>query len=670
MSVKNPMRSRHVHSTLPRVGMVALLLLVVGLAVTQKHAAAGAQATASAPQTIQSLVLVGTSTVHGTPIGSGAVANPEFAIEGDFGEGGVKGGASAQVAAAPAATSATARGHHRFNRPIPSKEAARRSSLVANAASANTSAAFPPPEPVVASDFVVPFQSLGFQGFSGISHIDSRTANNGNQFSVEPPDQGLCVGNGYVFETVNDAVRVFDTQGNPLTGVEDMASFFGQPAAIDRTTGVFGPELSDPKCFFDQPTRRWFVSELMVDNGTNPGATGRSFNLLAVSQTDHPTGAFTIFMYDVTDDGLNGTPNHPGCPCLGDQPLLGADKFGVYQSTNEFGDSFNGSQIYAISKQQIEAAAASPTAPLPVIVHFDASQQLVPFGGLSYSVQPATAPTSDDWDHDGGSSSKNGVEYFLSALQFVDTFDNRIAVWAITNTKSLSKKTPTLTLSFAVLRSETYGQPNPATQKVGEIPLGVAAGDPEETINTNDDRMNQVVFANGVLYGGVNSLLKVGGAEQQGIAWFGVNPRFDGPTLTGRVVSQGYVAVAGADVYFPSIGVNDDGNGVIAFSLSGAKYFPSAAYVDMIDGHDLPFVHISGAGKDPEDGFSGYPDLGGDPDGVARWGDYSAAIADGNHVWFAAEYIPKACSSLTPTTPLCRTVNANWGTFVSAVRVF
>jgi len=665
MSAEKPTRSRHIHSTLPRVGMVALLLLAVGFAVSQKHAVAGAQSPASATQTLQSLVLVGTSTVHGTPIGSGAVANPEIASEGDFGDGGIKGGASAQAQA----TVALPRGRH-FNRPIPSKEAARHG-LVANSAAATASSTFPPPEPNVPSDFVVPFQSIGFQGFNGISHIDSRTANSGNQFSVEPPDQGLCVGNGYVMEAVNDAVRVFDTEGNPLTGVEDINSFFGFPSAIDRTTGIFGPSLSDPKCYFDQPTRRWFVSELMIDNGTNPGATGRSFNLLAVSQTDHPTGAFTIFMYDVTDDGLKGTPNHGGCPCFGDQPLLGADNYGVYQSTNEFPrfvNGFNGSQIYAISKSEIEEAASSPKEPAPVVVHIDASQQLVPFGGLSYSIQPATAPAINDWNNDPSGSVRNGVEYFLSALQFVDTFDNRIAVWAITNTKSLSESSPTLTLSFAVLRSETYGQPNPASQKVGETPLGVAVGETEELVNTNDDRMNQVVYASGVLYGGVNSLLKVGGTEQQGIAWFGVKPRFDGPTLTGRVVNQGYVAVAGADTYFPSIGLNDEGNGVIAFSMSGAKYFPSAAYVDMVEGEGLPFVHIAGAGKDPEDGFSGYKAFG--ASGVARWGDYSAAIADGNHVWFASEYIPKACSSLKPTTPLCRTVNANWGTFVSAVHPF
>src|SRR5207248_4911984 len=30
--------------------------------------------------------------------------------------------------------------------------------------------------------------------FDGINHRDQRTTNGGNQFSLEPPDQGLCVG--------------------------------------------------------------------------------------------------------------------------------------------------------------------------------------------------------------------------------------------------------------------------------------------------------------------------------------------------------------------------------------------------------------------------------------------------------------------------------------------
>lgn len=622
-------------------------------------------ASAAGSQTVRTLNRLGTVSIHATSIGSGAVADPEIDNRPELGdEPGIKSGQSAAAALLhPFSVPQSNRPAHRANYAIPSKEAARRG-MAANTAERQSSSAFPPPEPNVPASFVVGFQAPGFAGFNGLSHVDQRTANNGNQFSLEPPDQGLCAGNGFVIETVNDVIQVYNTRGLPLTGVEDMNSFYGLPPAIDRVHIIFGPFLSDPKCYYDHQTQRWFVSELMQDNGTNAGATGRNFNLLAVSQTADPTLGFTVFAYDVTDDGFDGTPNHAGCPCFGDQPLLGADKFGVYQTTNEFGAAtFNGAQIYAISKAEIVAAANTPE---PVtLVQIDASQQLLPFGGLSYSIQPATAPRGDDWDHDQDGAVKNGAEYFLSALQFIDTFDNRIAVWALTNTKSLNSNAPILTLSFDVISSETYGQPNPANQKAGEIPLGTIFGEPEGQLNTNDDRMNQVVFADGILYGGVNSLLKVGGAEHQGLAWFGVKPRFEGPTLKGKVVRQGYVAVKGNDVLFPSLGINSDGNGVIAFTLAGNGYFPSAAYTDIIDGYGLPFVHVAGAGQDPDDGFTIYKAEGGN--GVGRWGDYSAAVADGDRIWMAAEYIPKACS--VNALP-CRTSLANWGTFFSTVRPF
>jgi hypothetical protein len=651
-------------ATIFRIGFAALVLIAVALAFsfTQERATG---LSAAAPQTIQHLTRIGTSTIHATAIGSGAVADLEIDNRPELGdEPGIKTGDSFAAAIIHPFAAPQSRGPaHRANYRIPSKEAARRG-FAANNATRETSSTFPPPEPNVPSSFVVGFQAPGFRGFNGLSHVDQRTANNGNQFSLEPPDQGVCAGNGFVVETVNDVIQVYNQRGLPLTGVEDMNTFFGFVAAVDRTVTprIFGPFLSDPKCYYDHQTQRWFVSELAQDNGTNVGATGRNFNLLAVSVTSDPTQGFAIFSYDVTDDGLNGTPNHAGCPCFGDQPLLGADRFGVYQTTNEFGAAtFNGAQIYAISKDQL-IDAADGTGPIPVVVQLDASQELLPFGGLSYSIQPATSPGGEDSE-----DIDSGAEYFLSALQFIDTFDNRIAVWALTNTRSLNSNAPTLALSFAVLKSETYGQPNPAKQKAGENPLGASFPTPEGIgqLNTNDDRMNQVVFANGILYGGVNSLLKVKGEEHQGIAWFGVKPRFDGPTLKGRVVRQGYVAVAGEDVLFPSLGINSEGNGVIAFTLAGKDHFPSAAYTDVVEGFGLPFVHVAGAGQDPDDGFTIYVAEGGN--GVGRWGDYSAAVADGERIWMATEYIPKACSGLTLP---CRTSLANWGTFFSTVHPF
>ncbi len=261
-----------------------------------------------------------------------------------------------------------------------------------------------------------------------------------------------------------------------------------------------------------------------------------------------------------------------------------------------------------------------------------------------------------------------GVEYYLSALQFgnpgFEVYDNRIAAWALTNTRSLNTPKPAVTLQFTVIRSEVYGQPDAATQKAGPIPLGAAVGEGLEQIQTNDDRMNQVVLARGTLFGAVNTKLKIGNADHTGIAWFAVRPQWDDNKLKASVIDQGYVAVAKDDLYFPSIAVTSGGQGAMVFTISGPDLYPSLAYVTLSDSSFRQSrVFIAGLGKGPEDGFSGYVAFGGT--GSARWGDYSAAVSDGNDVWFAGEYIPRECTTLTVPS---RTALANWGTFVGRVR--
>lgn len=85
----------------------------------------------------------------------------------------------------------------------------------------------------------------------GLNFNNQRFANGGNQFSVEPPDQALCVGNGYVLESVNDVLRVYRTDGTPATGVVDLNTFYGYPPAIVRSgphAGERGPSITDPSC--------------------------------------------------------------------------------------------------------------------------------------------------------------------------------------------------------------------------------------------------------------------------------------------------------------------------------------------------------------------------------------------------------------------------------------
>jgi len=55
---------------------------------------------------------------------------------------------------------------------------------------------------------------------AGLTHRDQRFAGTGSyantQFSTEPPDEGLAVGNGFVLQTVNAALAVYDANTGAL----------------------------------------------------------------------------------------------------------------------------------------------------------------------------------------------------------------------------------------------------------------------------------------------------------------------------------------------------------------------------------------------------------------------------------------------------------------------
>ncbi|MGH2515240.1 MAG: hypothetical protein ACRDHP_06255, partial [Ktedonobacterales bacterium] len=465
----------------------------------------------------------------------------------------------------------------------------------------------------------------GLDGFAGLNHVDSRSASNGNQYSLEPPDQGLCVGNGYVVEAVNDVMAVYSASGSHAiaSGPTALNAFFGLPYMLDRTKNppVPGPFLSDPKCVYDAAGGHFVLTVLQELNAQN-----RAYTLIAVSQTNDPNGKWDLYSIDATDDGQNGTPSHAGCPCFGDQPLIGFNANGFYISTNEFGAGFNGAQLYAMSLSGLESGA------LPKVVHLDlGALPTHDAGGIWYSVQPAVAPPGAP----SGQGQDKNTEFFMSSLQFGPApLDNRIAVWSLNNTQALVSGNPqAVKISNTVISSETYGSAPDgsmtATQKPGPTPLGTAVGAPENLLNANDDRMNQVVYANGMLYSGVNTYLQGG---RIGIAYFIVSPSIQGHTVSASMANQGYVSLANDNVMFPSIAVNNAGQGIISFSFSGPDYYPSTGYATIDATNGAGAIHTSSSGVAPADGFTGYPAYGGN--GVERWGDYSAAVvAEDGSFW-------------------------------------
>lgn len=477
-------------------------------------------------------------------------------------------------------------------------------------------------------------------GFNGLDHFDQRNADSGNQFSIEPPDQAMGVNASQVFEAVNDAFAVYDHAGNLMAGPTSSNRFFGLPSAFTRPAGPFGPRLTDPRIIFDHDTQRWFAIVAEIDTDPATGAVlAASHIFLAVSQTSDATGMFFFFSIDVTDPGFGA------CPCLGDQPLLGANEDGIYISTNQFSfkSGFQTALLLATDKRRLAGNTPGP------IVAF---QGLTQAEGPGFSVHPAMNTNS------ASSNVNRGTEFFLSSLDFTGTVDDRITVWALTNTSSLRGDTPNLSLNNVVIKTEIYGQPPNATQKSGPTPLGASLGSPLELLSSNDDRMNEVYFSQGKLFGAVNTIIFGAGAPRVGIAWFEIKPGSSVSRMTAHVVHQGYVAVDNENVLFPSIAINSEGQGVMGFTLSGPDFFPSFAYIRMSTGGAGNAVHLVAQGALPEDGFSGYPAFGGA--GVARWGDYGfAAVAPNGDVWVAGEYIPNRP----------RTLVANWGTWIEMVEV-
>ena len=441
------------------------------------------------------------------------------------------------------------------------------------------------------------------QNFNGTSSLDSEKTNFGAEF--EPPDQGLCVGNGFVVEPVNSAYNIYRTNGAKIAGPFNVNRLFNDG---------FKQFTSDPRCFYDKTTNTWFAIILFISSNSKVGRID-----LSVNPTGDPTTPWTTYRINTTDSG------NPGCPCFGDQPLLGIDQDNIYVSTNEFsilGPQFNGAQIYAISKSELVALARS--------VHFVHFGDLRIGGAIAASVQPAISFGQPD------------AEYFMDSLDPNFTFNNRIGVWAMTNRQAVSAG-GTPTLSHIVITSEPYGVPPPAVQKGSS-----------STLDSGDDRMQQVQYINGNLWGELTTAVTIpnDNAERAGAAWFEVTPHLNGQVIgSAAILKQGYVTLKGNYLIYPAIQASSTGTAAMIMTLSGKNFFPSVVYTVLQAGQTtFGPIQVAAFGTGPYYHKS------------TRWGDYSWAILDpnGNSFWMATEYIPPRSSQTTDG-------KQNWGTRVIEV---
>jgi hypothetical protein len=544
--------------------------------------------------------------------------------------------------------------------------------------------------------------------FNGLTHRDQRLANGGNQFSLEPPDQGLCVGNGFILETVNDVLRVYNTAGSPLTAPVDLNTFLGYPAQFNRTTGLQGPFVTDPHCYYDAGTNRWFHTVLTIDVDPVTGEfLGPNHIDLAVSQSGNPTEDWKVYKIPAQNDGTEGTPDHncegegpEGGACIGDYPQLGADGNAIFVTTNEYSlvtltnASFTSANIYAISKSQLASWASTPT-----LVQFETRDAFSDPNQPGFTVWPTKSVGSNF------ANAMGGTEYFLSSMAAEESHGNghstRLGVWAVTNTSSINSS-PALQLKKNLQTVDEYSVPPLGQQKSGNNPLGECVNDTQTVIQglgrgcwrlffapnqepahnevlpplleSIDSRILGTYFANGNIWGVLGTGLSVGGQLRAGVAHYIVHPSFDDAgNLLASIVSQGQFGLAGHDLLMPSVAATTNGRGIIPFTVTGSSFYPSAGFTTLSATSGVGDVQVISSGAGPDDGFTGYKAFVGDISLGARWGDYGMAVTVGKDIWVASEFIGQTCTlSQYLAAPIgscgaTRTSLANWYTRISKI---
>ena len=205
----------------------------------------------------------------------------------------------------------------------------------------------------------------GATGVKGLNAVDSVSlSTNSSALEVEPPDQGLCAGNGYAVETNNIG---------EILVLNSALKRQSAPIPLDTIMGLTPRAWSsggDPSCEYDPSNGgHWFFTEIVsASSEANSGpftgcfaaVANDCYEGIAVSQGSNPQGPYWVYYLNA-----NYNPQEPGYPSLlndfakigvtRDAFLLFYDEFPLSGSAPGFGGGFfNGAQEFAFDKNALE----------------------------------------------------------------------------------------------------------------------------------------------------------------------------------------------------------------------------------------------------------------------------------------------------------------------------
>lgn len=354
----------------------------------------------------------------------------------------------------------------------------------------------------------------GATGVKGLNAVDSASLATNPLGDLEPPDQGLCAGNGSVVETNNiGEILVYNTALQRQSA----------PIPYDTLMGLTGRGWSsggDPSCEYDSSNGgHWFFTQFV---SASPEASGGPFagcfaavantcyEGIAVSQGSSPFGPYWVYFLNANYD-----PNEPGGPfLLNDFAKIGVTRDAFLLFYDEFplngggfgGGIFNGAQEFAFDKNALERGrrvTLSNGSPNPNfnVAHQNMGLLATPDGNCDgtnggtagvtcwVAVIPAQPADAGQYDnHNGGSGFMIGGLDFNSFATLPSGGDNRMATWAWTGLSNLNSS-GCGSCSGIQFGGELFTGTNPyynpenavgvgilAVQKAGPIPLGDECG--------------------------------------------------------------------------------------------------------------------------------------------------------------------------------------------------
>jgi len=388
--------------------------------------------------------------------------------------------------------------------------------------------------------------------------IDSFEAVLDNNTTI-PPDTHGAVDSNYCVTAINPNVRIQSRTGTVISTVS-LNSFWN---SVNSTGATF-----DPRIYYDNYAKRWIIVTVAH------GQTASSTLLVGVSQTSNPTGNWYLFSIVADNTGTNWF----------DFPNVGFNKRWLVVTGNYFSVSSNAfaqSKIFVFNIANLFAGTSA------TYTSISSSNDFTVCPAIMYDTTSSNMFMAETWDGSSG---------LLKLLKLSGTTSS-----------------PTMT---------TIGYPATTTlwQSDGPDAFAPQLNDTDK-INTNDDRITQLILMNNHLWCAHTIFLPYSASANPtrcSVMWWETDTAAN-PLQNGKIDD----ATGSNDYAFPSIAVNTYNDALIGFSNFSASIHPSASYA-MRSGSDpadsIRLLHTYRAGQNTY--FKTYSGT------RNRWGDYSGATID------------------------------------------